>query len=142
MRRGGLGVVFEFEIRRGEASASLLGDRGLFAPFGVHGGKPAQVAKHTFTLQGESYRPEHLSKDEGVYMQSGDILRLETPGGGGYGSPFDRKVDAVLEDVRRGYYGRMVAESEYGVVIREGEWEIDEVATQGLRGEGFQEEGS
>ena len=142
MRRGGLGVVFEFEIRRGEASASLLGDRGRFAPFGVHGGKPAQVANHRFILQGASYRPEHLSKDEGVHMQSGDILRLETPGGGGYGSPFDRNVDEVLEDVRRGYYGREVAESEYGVVIREGEWEIDEAATAALTGGRNEEERS
>ena len=75
-------------------------------------------------------------------MQSGDILRLETPGGGGYGSPFDRNVDEVLEDVRRGYYGREVAESEYGVVIREGEWEIDEAATAALKSGRNEEESS
>ena len=113
MRRGGLGVVFEFEIRRGEARASLLGDRGRFAPFGVLGGKPAQMAKHTFFLKGEPYTPEHLTKDEGVAMQAGDSLRLETPGGGGYGDPQDRPDELVLEDVRRGYYDREAAERTY-----------------------------
>ncbi len=117
MRRGGLGVVFEFEIRRGEARASLLGDRGRFAPFGVLGGKPAQMAKHTFFLKGEPYTPEHLTKDEGVAMQAGDSLRLETPGGGGYGDPQDRPEELVSEDVRRGYYSKQEAEQSYGAVI-------------------------
>ncbi len=113
MRRGGLGVIFEFEIRRGEARASLLGDRGRFAPFGVLGGEPAQMAKHTFFLKGEPYTPEHLTKDEGVAMQAGDSLRLETPGGGGYGDPQERPRELVLEDVRRGYYDRETAERAY-----------------------------
>ena len=113
MRRGGLGVIFEFEIRRGQARASLLGDRGRFAPFGVLGGKPAQMAKHTFLLKGEPYTPEHLTKDEGVAMQAGDSLRLETPGGGGYGNPQQRPAELVLEDVRRGYYDRLEVERSY-----------------------------
>ena len=84
-RRGGLGVVFEFELTRGTASASLLGDRGKFAPFGALGGGPAEKAVHTFTLGGETYVPEHISKDEGVHMEAGDSLCLRTPGGGGLG---------------------------------------------------------
>lgn len=117
MRRGGLGVSFEFEIRRGEATASLLGERGRFAPFGVLGGKPAQTAKHTFVLRGTEYAPPHISKDEGVSMQAGDRLRLQTPGGGGFGEPFLRAPEAVLQDVRRAYYDATVAEQEYGVVL-------------------------
>ena len=51
-RRGGFGVILEFELRRGEASASLLGDRAHFTPFGVLGGHNAQAALHTFRLPG------------------------------------------------------------------------------------------
>jgi N-methylhydantoinase B len=133
LRRGGFGVIFEFAIHRGEASASLLGDRGRFAPFGMLGGTPAKTARHTFVLQGEEYTPEHLTKDEGVSMKAGDVLRLETPGGGGYGDPLRRPPDRVLEDVRRGYYGRDVARSDYGVVIREGSWAVDVKQTEELR---------
>jgi len=110
MRRGGLGVILEFTIRRGEASASMLGERGRFAPFGVLGEKSAKSAKHTFLLSAEEYCPPHISKDEGIPMQTGDLLTLETPGGGGYGSPLDRSPELVLQDVKRGYYNRETAE--------------------------------
>lgn len=118
-RRGGLGVVFEFELRRGEASASLLGDRGRFRPFGVFGGKPAQPARHKFVLDGREYIPEHLTKDEGVPMAAGDVLRLETPGGGGFGNPRERPLQLVIEDLKLGYYDQRTAETEYGVMSRD-----------------------
>ena len=118
-RRGGLGVVFEFELRRGEASASLLGDRGRFRPFGVFGGKPAQAARHKFVLDGREYTPQHLTKDEGVEMAAGDVLRLETPGGGGFGNPRERPRQSVIEDVKLGYYDQRTAETEYGVKSRD-----------------------
>ena len=108
-RRGGYGVIFEFQIRHGDASASLLGERGRFAPFGILGGQSAQLAEHVFTLRGEEYRPEHITKDENVHMQAGDMLCLMTPGGGGYGDPFERPPALVLQDVRRGYYDRATA---------------------------------
>ncbi len=132
-RRGGFGVVLEFLLRRGEASASLLGDRGRFRPFGVLGGEPGKPAEHTFLLQGEAYRPPHITKDEGVYMVAGDSLRLETPGGGGYGAPVMRPAEAVLEDVRRGYYSRKTAETDYGVVFKTHAFEVDGPATTRLR---------
>jgi len=133
MRRGGPGVIFEFQLRRGEASASLLGDRGYFAPFGVLSGRSAKAAKHTFVLRGKEYFPPHISKDEGVPMQPGDLLRLETPGGGGYGDPLERPVELILQDVRRGYYDRETAEREYGVLIKEDTWEVDVEGTARLR---------
>ena len=52
-------------------------------------------------------------------MLAGDILRLETPGGGGYGNPIDRPPELVLQDVKRGYYDRKTAEEAYGVLIVE-----------------------
>jgi N-methylhydantoinase B len=131
--RGGLGVVLEFEIRRGEARASILGERGCFAPFGLLGGKPAQMAQHTFVLEGQPYQPPHVTKDEGVFMQAGDVLRLETPGGGGYGTPLERPVESVWQDVRREYYSQATAEREYGVILDDETLEIDEEVTARLR---------
>ena len=132
-RRGGLGVIFEFEIIRGEASASLLGERGKFGPFGALGGQPAQTADHTFTLRGQPYTPEHISKDEGVHMATGDSLCLRTPGGGGWGAPLTRPPEAVLVDVRLGYYDRQVARQAYAVVIHPDRFELDEEETRKLR---------
>ena len=139
-RRGGYGVIFEFQIRHGNASASLLGERGRFAPFGILGGNSAQTAEHVFTLRGEEYRPEHISKDEGVHMEPGDVLSLRTPGGGGYGNPFERPPALVLQDVRRGYYDRATAAKEYGVAIDPEAWVVDANATRGLRARGRKQE--
>ena len=137
-RRGGYGVIFEFQIRDGNASASLLGERGRFAPFGILGGKSAQSAEHVFTLRGEEFRPEHVTKDENVHMEPGDVLSLRTPGGGGYGDPFDRPAALVLQDVRRGYYDRAAAMREYGVRIQPDAWAVDEDSTRMLRRRGRQ----
>ncbi len=132
-RRGGYGVIFEFQIRDGDASASLLGERGRFAPFGILGGTSAEMAEHVFTLNGEEYRPEHITKDENVHMRPGDVLSLRTPGGGGYGEPFERSPALVLQDVRRGYYDRQTAMRDYGVRIQPDAWVVDEKSTRMLR---------
>ena len=132
-QRGGFGVVFEFELRRGEASASLLGERGLFAPFGVHGGASGQTAHHVFVLAGSTYVPEHKSKDEGVRMMAGDSLCLETPGGGGHGSPRERSPQLVARDVERGYYDRETAQAHFGVVLAQDSFAVDLAETRRVR---------
>ena len=132
-RRGGCGVIFEFQLLRGAATGSMLGERGRFAPFGVLGGGPGQRARHTFVLSGRDHRPAHITKDEGVALQAGDSLRLETPGGGGYGDPLDRPPELVARDVRRGYYDRAVARREYGVVLEPDGGAVDPAATERLR---------
>ncbi len=131
--RGGLGVIFEFELLRGTAVGSMLGERGRFAPFGILGGGPGQRARHTFVLEGRDYRPAHITKDEDVAMRPGDRLRLETPGGGGYGDPLDRPTAKVAGDVRQGYLDPAAARRDYGVVVRPEDWSVDVEATELLR---------
>jgi N-methylhydantoinase B len=58
-------------------------------------------------------------------------VRVETGGGGGYGPPFDRPVEAVLEDVLGGLVSVAAAREEYGVIISKDA--IDEQATAVLR---------
>lgn len=132
-RRGGCGVIFEFQLLRGTAAGSMLGERGRFAPFGILGGGPGQRARHTFVVDGREHRPAHITKDENVALRAGDSLRLETPGGGGYGDPLDRPAEKVAQDVRRGYYDRAAARRDYGVVLRPGDWSADLEATERLR---------
>ena len=68
-------------------------------------------------------------------LKEGDIFRLETPGGGGLGDPFERDPAKVLADVAQGYVSPQRAERDYGVaVVKKGRnWEIDETATARLR---------
>ena len=50
-------------------------------------------------------------------MRRGDVVRIETGGGGGWGHPFDREPERVLADVRGGFVSRASAEEHYGVVL-------------------------
>ena len=90
MRRGGLGVIFEFRFVGAKRVLRCSESADVSHPLESSAENPQNRQKHTFILQGEEYNPPHISKDEGIPMQAGDILRLETPGGGGYGNPTDR----------------------------------------------------
>jgi len=71
-------------------------------------------------LRGLDGKPGHITRngeelDEGVLtLLPGEWANLETPGGGGFGSPADREVEAVLDDVRQGYVSSVEAAKAYG----------------------------
>ena len=77
--RGGDGVVRSVEVLE-PASLSLLTDRRRHAPRGAEGGKPGRVGRNL--LNGEELPPK-TSRE----LQEGDVVTVETPGGGGYGRP-------------------------------------------------------
>ena len=77
--RGGDGVVRSVEVLE-PASLSLLTDRRRHAPRGVEGGEPGRVGRNL--LNGEELPPK-TSRE----LQEGDVVTVETPGGGGYGKP-------------------------------------------------------
>jgi N-methylhydantoinase B len=136
LNRGGCGVEFEIDVERGSAVSSVLGDRGRFAPFGLHGGHEAAKAEVEFRLHGQSYRPEHITKDEGVMLAAGDAVRLATPGGGGWGDPLKREAALVLRDVLDEFVTADEADRDYGVLLArdsEGQWAVDEQATRKRR---------
>jgi N-methylhydantoinase B len=78
----------------------------------------------------------HLSKDQDIELKSGDRVRVRTPGGGGYGDPFQRHPSSVLEDVRLGYYSVEQACNLFGVIInlKVSVFEVDQKATKKSRG--------
>ena len=102
--RGGLGAVYEIELLEESATAFLFGERGKFAPRGVVGG--GDGATNCFVYEspdGEKQSPELVSKITGVRMKKGQRLRLETPGGGGYGDAAERPSELTEQDLRQGY---------------------------------------
>ena len=133
--RGGFGLDYELELRNGEARASFVMDHGRFGPQGALGGKDGDVNK-VIVLRGEtSYVPKHLSKEQDIALAPGDRVWVRTPGGGGYGDPLQRSIDAVLEDVRLERYSLAQARDFYGVVLfkRDGSLVVDEGATSESR---------
>ena len=101
--RGGLGAIYEIELLEEDADAFLFGERGKFAPPGVVGGGPAARNVFTFETDDGEANPPFVSKMVGIKLKRGQKVRLETPGGGGYGPPGERDKAAQERDVELGY---------------------------------------
>ena len=115
--RGGLGAVYEIKLLAKSADVFLFGERGKFPPQGVVGGAPGALNRFVFEQDDGDHQPPLVSKMVGIKLREGQRLRLESPGGGGYGAPEERDPDAVARDVRLGYVSAEAARRDYGVVI-------------------------
>jgi N-methylhydantoinase B len=136
MHRGGFGLDYEVELRRGQATASFVMDHGRFGPQGALGGRDGKVNRVTVWQDGNPMTPEHLSKAQDIPMKPGDRVRVRTPGGGGYGDPLTRDPALVAEDVRLERYTREEAGTLFGVVIADGgmpDWQKTEALRTHLR---------
>ncbi|MBC6463352.1 hydantoinase B/oxoprolinase family protein [Actinomadura sp. HBU206391] len=128
--RGGLG--YDKHIRMlGDAHFMSIADRSILSCWGVKGGRAGLPFQATV-----GGRPmEGLVDDEPV--RAGEIVRVRTTGGGGWGDPLDRDPLRVARDVRDGKVSPAGAQSDYGVVVTGEaagqEPEVDEVATADLR---------
>jgi len=101
--RGGLGAVYEIELLEEQAEVFLFGERGKFPPRGVVGGGDA--ARTTFAWETDDgwSSPPMVSKHVGARIKRGQMVRLETPGGGGYGPMGERSQAAIRRDLELGY---------------------------------------
>ena len=117
--RGGLGAIYELELLEEHADVFLFGERGRFAPPGVVGGRAGALNRFTYPQGQETKSPPMASKMVGISLARGQRLRLETPGGGGYGAPRERPVEAVRRDVRLGYLTPEAARRDYGRDVSE-----------------------
>ncbi len=101
--RGGCGAVYEIALLENEAEAFLFGDRGKFPPPGVAGGSPGSCNRFSYEQDDGFHSPELVSKIVGVKLKKDQRVRLETPGGGGFGMPGKRRQERQQEDLRLGY---------------------------------------
>lgn len=101
--RGGLGAIYEIELLEHSAQAFIFGERGKSAPKGIAGGANAMTNVFRYHTQGAWHTPPMVSKMLGISLERGDRVRLETPGGGGWGSPAARSEAARAADAARGH---------------------------------------
>src|SRR3546814_15801397 len=80
--RGGMGIHYRIRLRAGSAKASMVMDHGKFGPPGAAGGEEGGRTRVTIYRNGEVYVPSHVSKDQGIAMQAGDVIEVFKPGGG------------------------------------------------------------
>jgi N-methylhydantoinase B len=104
--RGGDGLVREIELL-GEAQITLLTDRRKFAPYGLAGGEPGLPGRNTLVQDGTE---KTLPGKCNVYASAGTILRIATPGGGGFGAAADSNRGLAARDAQIGSPGSRKAE--------------------------------
>ncbi len=97
--RGGLGVRREFEFPYGPATCTILSDGTKFPPWGLAGGHDAKPARFILDPDGEH---RLLRSKCTVDVPIGGRIRVETPGGGGFGPPSKRQAEAVARDLADG----------------------------------------
>ncbi len=106
--RGGLGAIYEIELLEESATVFLFGERGKFPPPGVVGGGAGAMNKFVYQSADEETAfpdktPPLASKITGVKLRRGQRVRLETPGGGGYGNAQERPEELIRNDLAQGY---------------------------------------
>ncbi|MEV5407689.1 hydantoinase B/oxoprolinase family protein [Thermopolyspora sp. NPDC052614] len=128
--RGGLGYDKHIRMLR-DASFMSIADRSILSCWGVNGGR----AGRPFRVEIAGREMEGLVDHEPV--RAGEIIRIRTTGGGGWGSPFDRDPEKVAADVRDGKVSFEGARDDYGVVLTgpQDDPRVDKEATTSLRAE-------
>ncbi|SCG16659.1 N-methylhydantoinase B [Micromonospora echinofusca] len=131
--RGGLGSRRETRLLASGGSYSVQTDRTTVPPYGLrHGGPGAPTVTHLRRADGRRVDFDTPGKIAGFPMRAGDVLVMESAGGGGWGDPLDRAPDAVAEDVRQDYLTGDEARQRYGVVLDDAGG-ADRAATAELR---------
>jgi N-methylhydantoinase B len=133
LHRGGLGAIYEIApLMEGDTDVFLLGERGKFPPFGVNGGKAASLNRFLYKDETGEHGVPLVTKTTDVKIDRSGFVRLESPGGGGFGDPRRRDPLQVARDVRLGYVTPESARTHYAVALRS-DGSVDEAATAGLR---------
>jgi N-methylhydantoinase B len=113
--RGGMGFRKVYRILR----PCLLGtnlDRTKYPPWGAHGGKAAKPGRFTLVKAGEKVE-RSVEKENAYALHPGDLVCVETGGGGGYGPPSERPIELIQRDLDAGYVFAAAAMKDYGVTI-------------------------
>jgi N-methylhydantoinase B len=104
----------------------------LVAPYGVAGGGAGRTGRVVLN-PGTAAERVLPGQGDGITLERGDLFRLETCGGGGWGDPLTRDPMRVREDVARGFVTARGAREDYGVVLDPVTLAIDKGATEDER---------
>jgi N-methylhydantoinase B len=132
LRRGGQGYEKHYRALV-DCRTIVTADRVRLGCYGLNGGKAGQPFCVTVDADGDRYDLGGLVDGEPVLK--GQVVRVVTTGGGGWGDPLQRELELVLRDVVEGRVSLASAEADYGVLFKGSEDQpvIDEAATKQRR---------
>jgi len=128
--RGGLGIKKDIQLLAEEAELSIQSERRKHAPWGLYRGMNGAKGKSLLIMNGKVIElPSKISRT----IKCGNIISIQTPGGGGYGHPLERDPELVLRDVLEEKVSLEMARELYGVIIKLDEKIVDLEGTRRLR---------
>ncbi len=127
--RGGLGLRRDYLFDH-EVSFTILADRDRWGPWGLFGGGDGEIARYILNPDNEATQ---LGSKVTVQLKPGDIMRVQSCGGGGYGPSVERDPQRVLQDVHERKVNLERARAVYRVAIDPDAWTVDEAETERLR---------
>jgi N-methylhydantoinase B len=130
--RGGLGYEKHIRMLK-DAHFMSIADRSILACWGVKGGKAGRPFSVVLDPGGPNER-EFDALTDAEPIKAGEVVRIRTTGGGGWGDPLERPIEEVLRDIQWRKVSVEGARDDYGVVVIDGdEPSVDEAATTELR---------
>jgi N-methylhydantoinase B len=130
--RGGLGVERVVRARTNMVFNTQI-ERAHCRPWGLEGGLEGTGNSVGLRRDGVWKTDFPNGKVFTTALRPGDAFRVRSGGGGGYGTPLERPVEDVQEDVKQGYVSIAAAAELYGVVIDPQTLVVDRAATERLR---------
>ena len=133
--RGGCGTEWQVEPLNHEMTVIAFGEGRQIATLGAAGAEdklPERKLGRLSIARHGGHTETHIQNTL-TTIKPGERASNINPGGGGYGHPFQRPLNEVVQDVARGLVSRHAAEQEYGVVLQADSLQVDEAATARLR---------
>ena len=130
--RGGCGVIRDVRLLADEGTFGLRVENNLFPAWGVAGGMGGGLSRVVLNPGTPDEREIRAFSDDN-HWKRGDLVRIHTAGGGGWGDPLERDISMVLDDVLDGFVSLDAARESYGVIINPNTQRIDGEATEEQR---------
>ena len=130
--RGGCGIIRDVRILANEGTFGLRVENNIFPTWGVSGGMGGGTSRVVMNPGTPNEKEIRAFSDDNIWKK-GDLVRVYTAGGGGWGDPLERGADLVLDDVQDGFVSVEAAQHSYGVVIDPATVIVDQQATETTR---------
>jgi N-methylhydantoinase B len=124
--RGGLALVRRYRFLEQSGTFQIRADRNRFAAYGLAGGGPGSRSRNVLNTGVDQHI---LPPKTTLQVKYGDELRHELAGAGGWGNPYERDPEVVLEDILDEKITPAHARVAYGVVLDANGTRIDEIET-------------
>lgn len=113
--RGGRGIVLEYQVRSDGCFLTASYSRNKHKPWALDGG--GEGSANQIEVLRRDGRRETYAVVSGLVVDAGDVIRITTANGGGYGDPREREPRAIAADVRDGFLTAQQALHLYGIEV-------------------------